>query len=124
VGSLLREVLKTSGLQALAIALRYMFEVAPEEERQALPEAIRAELPTEAEEAVPTIADALRHEGRQEGRQEGRRLTIMEQMEAKFGALSDADRRRIETAPIEQLIRWQLRLLSAGTASEVFVDVQ
>ena len=67
-----------------------------------------------------------RQQGRQEGRQEGLRqgeaAVLMRLAERKFGPLSEANRRRIDEADSDTLLRWSERILSAQTLDEVFAE--
>jgi len=67
-----------------------------------------------------------RREGRQEGRQEGRREgeaeLLREQLEHKFGPLSEGDRLRVRQADRTALHAWAKRLLTARALGEVFGD--
>ena len=59
-----------------------------------------------------------RREGRQEGRQEGQAELLLRQMGRKFGPLTPRQKRRIEQADGEALLRWSEQLLFADTADE------
>jgi predicted transposase YdaD len=59
-----------------------------------------------------------KEEGRQEGRQEGQAELLSRLMTRKFGALTAEQRRRIEQADGETLLRWSERLLFANSPDE------
>jgi hypothetical protein len=56
--------------------------------------------------------------GREEGRQEGRAEILLRLMTRKFGALSAEQRRRIERADGETLLRWSEQLLFAESPED------
>jgi predicted transposase/invertase (TIGR01784 family) len=60
-----------------------------------------------------------REEGREEGRQEGERLLLLRQLAAKFGALPNEARARVEQASASELERWAERVLSAPSLADV-----
>ncbi|EAR23487.1 DUF4351 domain-containing protein [Nitrococcus mobilis] len=58
-------------------------------------------------------------QGLEQGLQQGEAAVLIRQMERKFGALSEAQRRRIETADAETLLTWSERILVAQSPEEV-----
>ena len=91
-------------------------------------------------EAIVTIAEQLRQEGRIEGEAKGeargiakgeargiakgeakgRRDTLTKLLTLKFGGISEQDRARIESASAEDLDRYTERVLTADTIAAVF----
>jgi predicted transposase/invertase (TIGR01784 family) len=119
----------SSGMQAVAQLLRYVYWVCPDLQYQEFRETIRKQLP-ESEEAVMTIAEQLIQQGRAEGRMEGRmegraegRIELLEQqILEKFGTLPPALRERLASATDEQFARWSRRVLRAETLDAMFAD--
>ncbi|MCO6439692.1 MAG: DUF4351 domain-containing protein, partial [Nitrococcus mobilis] len=60
-----------------------------------------------------------RQQGLEQGLQQGEAAVLIRQMERKFGALSEAQRRRIEAADAETLLTWSERILVAQSPDEV-----
>lgn len=58
--------------------------------------------------------------GHLEGRLSATRHLLVAQLAKRFGALDDTVKRRIETAPLEDLERWCLAVVTARTMEEVF----
>jgi hypothetical protein len=56
--------------------------------------------------------------GKQEGEQKGQRSLLLRQMARKFGDLAPAQRRRVQRADSETLLRWSEQVLFAATADE------
>jgi flagellar biosynthesis/type III secretory pathway protein FliH len=56
--------------------------------------------------------------GRQEGRQKGQRDLLLRQMARKFGTLTVNQRKRIQQADGETLLRWSEQVLFATTPDE------
>jgi Uma2 family endonuclease len=61
-------------------------------------------------------------EGKAEGRLEGRVSVLQEQLEEKFGALSEQVALRLQGATQEQLSRWTKRILTADSVEAVLGD--
>jgi|GEM_PF-1163270 len=74
------------------------------------------QLGTKAQEAIMTIAETLRTEGRTEGRA----ATLLEQLAAKFGDLPESVRRAVTNAGLDDLETWTTRILTADTIDGVF----
>ena len=73
----------------------------------------------EAKGQMLTIAEKLRQEGEDRGRQMGRREVLREQLEAKFGELSQSASQSLEQADEATLKRYSLRLLTAESVEQV-----
>ena len=58
-------------------------------------------------------------QGLQQGLQQGEAAVLIRLMERKFGALTEAQRRRIEAADAETLLEWSERILTAQSPDEV-----
>jgi hypothetical protein len=78
----------------------------------------------EAQEAVMSIAEELKAEGREEGREEGRaeasRQLVQKLLQLKFPGLTEAELSPLANASVEQLNVWAERVLTAVTLDEVF----
>jgi hypothetical protein len=77
------------------------------------------------EEVRPMLRETVQEWTKQwleEGRQEGETDLLREQLEHKFGPLSDGDRLRIRQADRPALHAWAKRLLTARALGEVFGD--
>jgi hypothetical protein len=62
-------------------------------------------------------------EGVKKGVQQGECAVLLRQLRQRFGDAVDAHvEQRIATASIEQIDLWTVRILSAATLAEVFVD--
>ena len=112
------ELLRPEAEPALQRLVRYVLQVdhAPPTTIRA---ALKAALRTEARSSVMvTAADVLRAEGRLEARRED----LIELLRARFGAMDEADRTRIESADEESLKEWLRRAAVAPTLHAVFED--
>ncbi|NJL28749.1 MAG: DUF4351 domain-containing protein [Thermoanaerobaculia bacterium] len=78
------------------------------------------EVRTMLEQTVVEWRDGWLSEGRKEGRKEGLATVFLRLLERKFGALSAALRKRVESADEDQLLTWSERVLSAKDLDEVF----
>jgi len=129
---LAREILdKNTALEMLEVLLRYYVQTT-----QTLDEHDIHELLTQTTEEgdMPTFIDRYieqgrqqglfvgkqegREEGRLEGRQEERRALLSRLLKRKFGSLTPAQRRRIEQAGGEELLRWTEQVLFAESAED------
>ncbi|WP_246129596.1 DUF4351 domain-containing protein, partial [Verticiella sediminum] len=63
-----------------------------------------------------------RLEGRGEGRHEGLRQALSSQLERRFGPLPTHARERVQTASVDTLQIWLLRVLDAARLDDVFED--
>jgi len=69
------------------------------------------------------IVETWRQEAIQEGVQQGERAVLLRLLRQRFSDAMDAHvEQRVATAPIEQIDLWTMRILSAATLAEVFVD--
>jgi len=59
-------------------------------------------------------------EGEKKGVDRGQRKMLKMQIEAKFGPLSAADKRRLKTASQKSVNLWGKRILTANSIDEVF----
>jgi predicted transposase YdaD len=80
----------------------------------------------QASEALMTIAERLRGEGRQEGRKEGReenqRENLIRLLILRFGPQSDVVLARIRRADFALMERWFERGVTASSLEAVFDD--
>ncbi len=69
---------------------------------------------------MTSFADRYREEGMQQGMQQGEVAVVLRQMERKFGhRLTEADRKLIELADTETLLKWSDKILSANSIEEI-----
>jgi hypothetical protein len=76
----------------------------------------------QASEALMTIAEKLRGEGRQEGREETQRENLIRLLILRFGPLSDVVMARIRRADFALMERWFERGVTARNLEAVFDD--
>lgn len=106
-------------VEALDRLARYVFHVS----ERPLPdvfEAIGAAVDPETRSSLMTTAEHQIAAWRAEGGLAARRACLIEILETRFGTVAAEVRRRIEEAPIEQLVAWFRRAAVANAASEVF----
>ena len=69
---------------------------------------------------MPSFAERYREEGVQQGIRQGEVAVLLRLMERKFGHhLTEDDRRIIESADTETLLKWSDRILSANSIEEI-----
>ena len=61
-----------------------------------------------------------REEGWEGGRKEGESNILLKQLELKFGKLSAEERKRVQSADSETLLKWGERILTADAIDDVF----
>jgi hypothetical protein len=92
--------------------------------RPRLEAVIETQLGTEAmKKFVSTYDRAIlegRAQGKAEGKAEGRTELLLRQLQRRFGPLPRDVSDRLTTASIDDLDRWALRVLDAGSLDEVF----
>jgi hypothetical protein len=122
---LIREVYRApNGVEALVLLLRYILAVSGERPMQAL-RALFTRTVLDAEEVDVTIEEHIRQwnlRDIRDGELRGSRRSLVRLLDARFGALPESVTARIEAAELDQLDRWTLRVLTAGTLDEVFAD--
>jgi len=59
-----------------------------------------------------------------QGRDEGRREVLLELLAARFGDLSDPVRQRVEQADLDQLKRWNTRVIDPDATLEKILDLE
>ena len=123
-------------------ALRGLLDLEPDAERQAKylylidiyseldDNELRAFEQRYAEEVAAMTAFAERYtrqgfrqgfqQGLEQGMQQGAAAILIHQLRVKFGALTERQRERIETADIDTLLTWAERILTASSADEMF----
>ena len=80
---------------------------------------LASEIGTEAKDAIVTVGQQLR----EEGRRQGECAVLLRLLRQRFGNEVDADiERRVATASLEQLETWTDRLLLAATLAELLAD--
>lgn len=127
---------RETALEMLEVLLRYYVQTTQRLEENDIRDLLAQ--PMQEEEAMQTFIDRYIEQGRQqglfagmekgiekgiekgrqEGRQEGQVEILLRQMSRKFGALTAGQRRRIEQADAETLLRWSEQLLFAQTPDE------
>lgn len=122
---LVREILnRDTALEMLEVLLRYYVQATQELDEHDIHELLTQT--ADGEDAMQTFIDRYIEQGReqgvfigrQEGRQEGQQEVLLRQMTRKFGSLTPAQRRLIQQADGETLLRWSEQLLFAATAEE------
>ena len=69
---------------------------------------------------MSSFAERFRDEGIQQGMQQGEVAVLLRLMERKFGhRLTETDRRQVESADAETLLKWSDRILSANSIEEI-----
>ena len=75
-------------------------------------------------ETVAEWKEEWKREGLKEGREEGRKQwgvsILLKYLEFKFGTLNLKDRKRVESADSETLLKWSEKVLTAGSVEEIF----
>jgi predicted transposase/invertase (TIGR01784 family) len=82
--------------------------------------AFARELGPKAEEVVMTNEQMLIAEGVAKGRIEGEAKVLLKQLAAKFGAVPESVRSRVQQASVDELDAWVERVLVAETLDAVF----
>jgi Domain of unknown function (DUF4351) len=78
------------------------------------------EIGPEAKDAIVTVGQQIREEGRQQGVRQGECAVLLRLLRQRFGNEVDADiERRVAAASLEQLETWTGRFLSATTLAEL-----
>lgn len=75
----------------------------------------------EDKEEIVTAADQLIERGRAQGREQERREILLDQLRARFGALSDEVVGRVKNADMGTLRVWSLKVLTAPALADVLV---
>lgn len=135
---LAREILnRETALEMLEVLLRYYVQTTQVLEEDDIRELIAQA--SKGDDTMPTFIDRYieqgrqqglfagkelgreegREEGRRKGRQEGQAELLLRLMARKFGTLTACQRRRIEQADGETLLRWSEQVLFAETPDEV-----
>jgi predicted transposase/invertase (TIGR01784 family) len=126
--AVVREVVQTKGVAALATVLRYIVLVS-EIEPASIEAFLAREVGERAREAYMTTAERLEQQGlerglergRAEGRVEGLRAVLSKQLQKRFGPLSSTVSERLASATTTELEQWVERVLDASTVEDVFV---
>ena len=122
-------------LEVYARALRGLFTLEPDPERQAkyldfidiyaaLDDTERAEFAArypEEVQLVSSFAQRFTEQGLQQGQKQGEAAMLLRLLARKFGpAAAEAHRPRIEAADAETLLTWSERILDAATPEDIF----
>lgn len=78
--------------------------------------------PQDMQDSAMSIADKLEARGRVKGERDGKILTIIEQLDRRFGGIPVRVESRVIDGSDAELKRWALRLLDATTLDEVFAE--
>jgi hypothetical protein len=118
VGDLLRNLaMAPNGVDALCVLLRYIAEVS-ESSHETLQNLLdKLQLP-EASEALMTMAETLRRQGREETQREN----LLKLLHLRFGVLPEPVLARIRQADLDQMDVWFERGVTATTLAAVFSD--
>jgi len=112
-----------SGSEALAHLFRYVALVTDDVPLQTFRAKLRQLAPT-TEQAVMTIAEQMKREGReqglQQGRAEGSAAALLKQVRLKFPGAGPEVAERISRATPAELDRWVERILTAVSPDELF----
>ena len=104
------------GLKALARVMRYIAEVSTRVDLDALSSFLILAAGPAAKDAIMTLAEEWRQEGRQQALQE----TLLLVLRQKFGKAVDANvEQRITVASADQLGSWVARVVGAATLADV-----
>jgi hypothetical protein len=111
---------------SLRKALIYLYQVvrhkraADEQEDlfSVLDEAVEQHV-SERKEAKVTGAQVIFGQGREEGKEEGRKGLLLDQLEAKFGALPAAVAAKVNAMSAQELDRLAMQILTASTLQEM-----
>jgi predicted transposase YdaD len=115
---LVRAVLRApNGMAALLTVLRYIVNVSDSSEKEILEVLEHGMLP-DAREALMTIAERLRREGRKENQRD----VLLKLLSRRFGSLPEPVMDRIQGAGLKQLDRWFDRGITARSLAAVFAD--
>jgi hypothetical protein len=113
-----------SGVSALGLVVRYVFEIGGERPVQALRALAARKVGKDVEKTIVSYADQLRREGRREGlregSQKGRCEILLRLLRLRFGELPEPIVVRVKAAKTSQLDLWAERVLSAPTLDAVF----
>ncbi len=124
---LIREVLQQeTALELLEVILRYYVQYTQRLDEDDVKQILK--VTAAGEELMQTFIDRYIEEGERRGRLEGKlegvqlgeATILLRQIELKFGAISEQDRRRIESAEAETLLKWSERVLTAESLDQLF----
>ncbi len=71
---------------------------------------------------MQTFIDKYINQGLQQGLHQGKATMLLQLMEARFGAIPQWAKKKIEIADIAAIEDWGIRLLSANSLKEVLVE--
>jgi predicted transposase YdaD len=112
-----------SGLEALSVMVRYLFEVSEHVTREAVTGMLRSALGEQADEVIMTIGQQLIEQGRkqgvEQGIEQGERKLLLRQLVRRFGELPEKVVDRVNAASVEELERWADQILDAESIDDV-----
>lgn len=112
-----------TGRDALIAVISYLMRAKAELSREQIETIVSAAAP-EAKETYMTLAEQLTREGMQQGIEKGvlhgMRQTLINQLQLKFGGVSEEVALRVTDATSDELNRWICLVLTAETVDEVF----
>lgn len=128
----LDEVLRApNGIEALRALLRYLAATHTRMRKEKVGELFQRTLSPAAKEVVVTFLEEIRREGKLEGKREGRlegkregklegkREAFLSLLTARFGALPEDAKRKVQAADDKALDEWTPRVLTARTLEGV-----
>jgi predicted transposase/invertase (TIGR01784 family) len=118
---LVREVRQAQGAAALVKIMRYILATNEPAKPEHLVIKLIAAVGEEDKEEIVTAADQLIERGRAQGREQERREILLDQLRARFGALSDEVVGRVKNADMGTLRVWSLKVLTAPALADVLV---
>jgi hypothetical protein len=118
VGPALADVLLGRDHAALEALLRYLAATHQRLQREKIGELVESAAGPEAREVIVTWID----EAVQEGRNEGRVAILLEQLQARFGAVPAEVRARVRAADEATLSRWAVRILTASSIDAALAE--
>ncbi len=119
-----------TALEVLEAILRYYVQATQNLDEEDIREVLK--LTTTGDDLMQTFIDRYIEEGERRGIQKGEQKgelkgiqmgeakVLLRLIELKFGAVSEQDRQRIESADAETLLIWSERVLTAESLPEVF----
>jgi hypothetical protein len=127
-GSVIREAWNApDGGAAIQRIFRYIFDVDDQLTVDELRQLATTTIGEDVEEAIVTLADRLREEGRIKGEQRGelrgslqtQRKVLLKLLTLRFGALPESASSRVNGAATDVLDTWTERVLTAPTLADV-----
>ena len=103
--------------ESLRLLMSYLLQVVEELSAETLIGTI-VQHATASKEAIMTVAEQLRQQGREESR-EAQQKTLRQMLTLKFGAIAPVVSTKVANADTAALNEWMLRVLTASSAEDV-----